>query len=198
MARQGRRRRRRRGRSVAAGLALSAAGLFSPSATVGFLPSLPPPRPCRDIRRGIDDSPRKLLGSLPTASRLAYHPSDEPLSERIRGVQAEWEGVAFIQNVKDKLDAAEKLLQANAESAEANAADVIEQGESEDYLLKPFAEGMFAAGEALAKEMMEVRQEYDELKASKMVEESTEDVVRTVVLVEKGENNKHRLLQFDI
>jgi hypothetical protein len=179
------------------GIALSACALSS-STTIAFLHFLPLPgtRHSNDNQQNQKNPNLDMpTDSLPRISQLAYYPSDEPLSERLKDVEADWESVKLIrEGIKyftDELNAAEKIAKVNAESAEKGAADVIEQGESDDYLLKPFVEGMGETGKILAKEMMEVRQEFDELKASKIVEESTEDVIRVAVLVEKGERTTH-------
>eukprot|EP00584_Thalassiosira_punctigera_P003794 CAMPEP_0172538826 /NCGR_PEP_ID=MMETSP1067-20121228/10138_1 /TAXON_ID=265564 ORGANISM="Thalassiosira punctigera, Strain Tpunct2005C2" /NCGR_SAMPLE_ID=MMETSP1067 /ASSEMBLY_ACC=CAM_ASM_000444 /LENGTH=742 /DNA_ID=CAMNT_0013324401 /DNA_START=25 /DNA_END=2253 /DNA_ORIENTATION=- len=121
-------------------------------------------------------------------SALAFYPSDESLSERLKNVQAEWNNVkkeGIAKFFSDELEAAEKILRGNADRAERGAKDVIEKGESEDYLLKEGFHGMVDTGKMLASEMKEVRQEFDELKATKLVEKAAEDVVETTVLVEK-------------
>ena len=52
--------------------------------------------------------------------------------------------------------------------------------------MKEGFQAMSNVGKALTREMWEVRQEFDELKAVKSVEEAAEDVVGADVLVEKS------------
>mmetsp|Transcript_6778 Transcript_6778/g.11861 ORF Transcript_6778/g.11861 Transcript_6778/m.11861 type:complete len:706 (+) Transcript_6778:147-2264(+) len=166
------------------------------SSTTAFLHS-PPRTSILSIRRNRDTNPQKKTSlsesedETPSLiSQLGFYPSDDEttLAERLKNVQAEWDNVKKegIGNFfSDELDAAEKIIQGNADNAERGAADVIEKGESEDYLLKDGFHGMVEGGKKLASEMMEVRQEFDELKAAKIVEEAAEGVVSTTVLVEK-------------
>ena len=127
-------------------------------------------------------------------SQLSFYPSNEPLSERIKAVQKEFDHVkeSGIGNfLSDELDAAEKVIQNAATAATSTANDVITKSEADaegntDYLLKGGFDKMGEAGKALAHEMWEVRQEFDELKAAKIVEEAAEDVVGTDVMIEKG------------
>jgi len=132
------------------------------------------------------------VSSSPIISQLAYYPSDETLSERLKNVQAEWDNVkkdGIGKFFVDELEAAERILQGNAADAESKANDVIEKGSSAeeggDYLLKEGFHKMSETGKMLAQEIWEVRQEFDELKAAKVVEEAAENVVSTDVLVEK-------------
>ena len=127
-------------------------------------------------------------------SQLSFYPSDEPLSERIKAVQKEFDHVkesGIGKFLSDELDAAEKVIQNAATAATSSANDVITKSEADaegngDYLLKGSFDKMGEAGKALAHEMWEVRQEFDELKAAKIVEEAAEDVVGTDVMIEKG------------
>ena len=123
-------------------------------------------------------------------SQLAFYPSDETLSERLKNVQAEWDNVkkdGIGKFFADELEAAEKIIQGNAADAEKGANDVIEKGE-DDYLLKEGFHNMAETGKKLANEIWEVKHEFDELKAAKIVEEAAEDIVSTDVLVEKGKS----------
>ena len=138
------------------------------------------------------------VSSSPIISQLAYYPSDETLSERLKNVQAEWDNVkkdGIGKFFVDELEAAERILQGNAADAESKANDVIEKGSSAeeggDYLLKEGFHKMSETGKMLAQEIWEVRQEFDELKAAKVVEEAAENVVSTDVLVEKGKSRKN-------
>ena len=165
------------------------------SSTTAFLHS-PPRTSILSIRRNCHNNPQKKTSlsesedETPSLiSQLGFYPSDESLSDRLKNVQAEWDNVkkeGIGKFFSDELDAAEKIIQGNADNAERGAADVIEKGESDDYLLKDGFHGMVEGGKKLASEMMEVRQEFDELKAAKIVEEAAEGVVSTTVLVEKG------------
>lgn len=123
-------------------------------------------------------------------SQLAFYPSDESLTERLKNVQAEWDNVkkeGIGKFFADELEAAERIIRGDADRAESGANDVISKGESDDYLLKDGFQAMGDTGKRLASEMKEIRQEFDELKAAKIVEKAAEDVVETTVLVEKGE-----------
>jgi len=136
-----------------------------------------------------DDIDKSLI------SQLAFYPSDEPLSERLKNVQETFddtrkEGIGKF--FSDEFEAANKIIKGNADSATSKANDVISKSIEDsdgdgDYLLREGFMKMSETGKALAHELWEVRQEFDELKAAKIVEEAAEDVVSTDVLIEKGE-----------
>ena len=137
-----------------------------------------------------DDIDKSLI------SQLAFYPSDEPLSERLKNVQEAFDDTMRKEGIgkffSDEFEAANKIIKGNADSATTNANDVItksiEDSDGEgDYLLREGFMKMSETGKALAHELWEVRQEFDELKAAKIVEEAAEDVVSTDVLIEKGE-----------
>jgi len=137
-----------------------------------------------------DDIDKSLI------SQLAFYPSDEPLSERLKNVQEAFDDTVRKEGIgkffSDEFEAANKIIKGNADSATSNANDVITKSIEDsdgdgDYLLREGFMKMSETGKALAHELWEVRQEFDELKAAKIVEEAAEDVVSTDVLIEKGE-----------
>mmetsp|Transcript_20155 Transcript_20155/g.43781 ORF Transcript_20155/g.43781 Transcript_20155/m.43781 type:complete len:715 (+) Transcript_20155:116-2260(+) len=159
------------------------------SSTTAFLHS-PPRTSTLSVRHNRNNNIQQktsLSDSSPIISKLGFYPSDEPLSERLKNVQVEWDNVkkeGIGKFFADELDAAENILQGNAADAENTANDVIEKGEG-DYLLKEGFHNMAETGKMLANEIWEVRQEFDELKAAKIVEEATEGVISTNVVVER-------------
>ena len=137
-----------------------------------------------------DDVDKSLI------SQLAFYPSDEPLSERLKNVQEAFDDTVRKEGIgkffSDEFEAANKIIKGNADSATTNANDVISKSIEDsdgdgDYLLREGFQKMGDVGKDLAHELWEVRQEFDELKAAKIVEEAAEDVVSTDVLIEKGE-----------
>jgi hypothetical protein len=131
---------------------------------------------------------------------LAYYPNDETLSERLRNVRDEWDGVrrdGIGKFLSDEFDLAERLMLGNAESAVKEANDVMGRGATDEspssssggegYLLKEGFHAMAAAGERLAGEVRAVRQELDVSRAARGVEGVAEDVVGADVLIERGE-----------
>ena len=177
-------------------------GIVSSTTTNAFLHS-PPRTSTLSIRhkRNQQQNKRTLFSDSSAdeeaktlISQLAFYPSDEPLSERIKNVQAEFDNVrssGIGKFLSDELEAAEKIIQGHAASAESTANDVITKSEEDsegsgDYLFREGFQAMSDVGKTLAREIWEVRQEFDELKAAKSVEEAVEDVVGADVLVEKS------------
>ena len=137
-----------------------------------------------------DDIDKSLI------SQLAFYPSDEPLSERLKNVQETFDTTVRKEGIgkffSDEFEAANKIIKGNADSATTKANDVISKSIEDsdgdgDYLLREGFQKMSDVGKDLVHELWEVRQEFDELKAAKIVEEAAEDVVSTDVLIEKGE-----------
>lgn len=172
-------------------------GACASSTTLAFL-HYPPRTSTLSIRHNNRNEQKQKSTSLLSSEKesssiitnLAFYPSsDETLSERLKNVQSEWDSVkqeGIGKFFADELESAEKILHGNAADAESAANTAIESSESDGYLLKEGFEKMGDVGKMLANEMWEVRQEFDELKAVKIVEEAAEDVVSTDVVVEKG------------
>lgn len=134
-------------------------------------------------------------------SQLAFYPTDESFSERLKHVLSEWDTVKRTGMGKffsDEMDAAGKIVKGTVATAEDNANRVmlLDQerssslsGEGEgggDYLLKEGFHNMADTGIQLANEIRAVQQVFNELNAAKIVEEAAEDVVSTGLLMEKG------------
>lgn len=126
-----------------------------------------------------------------TSSRLAFYPNDDDASfaQRLKNVQMEWskinaEGIGKF--FSDELSAANQMLK-EAGEADKSAKDVIEQvaEDSNNYLLKESFHSMVEGGKMIANEMREVKQEFEEIKASRIVESVAEDVISNGVTVEK-------------
>ena len=174
---------------------------LSSSAVLAFLPSSRPRTSTLSIRHDHrpqtkqikhlysgDESPNAII------SALAFYPTDDSLPERLKNVQTEFDNIVnkekgggIAKFFADEIDAAEKIIQGHASDAEKGADLVIAKSGSEDYLLKDGFHNMAEAGKKLTQEIFEVKQEFDELKAAKIVEEAAQDVVSTDVMVEKGE-----------
>ncbi len=127
-------------------------------------------------------------------SQLAFYPTDESYSERLKNVLSEWDHVkrdGIGKFFSDEITSAEKIVKGNVATAEDKAnrviLDVSEAGEgSGDYLLKEGFHNMADTGIKLANEIRAVQQVFNELNAAKIVEEAAEDVVSTGLLMEKG------------
>ena len=130
-------------------------------------------------------------------SQLAFYPTDESFSERLKHVLSEWDTVKRTGMGKffsDEMDAAGKIVKGTVATAEDNANRVmlLDQERSlsgeggGDYLLKEGFHNMADTGIQLANEIRAVQQVFNELNAAKIVEEAAEDVVSTGLLMEKG------------
>jgi len=177
--------------SIVLGIVLGISTI-SYTTTYAFLHTLPSSTiSIRHTRLSATDDIDKSL-----ISRLAFYPSDEPLSERLKNVQEAFDDTVRKEGIgkffSDEFEAANKIIKGNADSATTNADDVITKSIEDsdgdgDYLLREGFQKMSDVGKDLVHELWEVRQEFDELKAAKIVEEAAEDVVSTDVLIEKGE-----------
>jgi hypothetical protein len=114
---------------------------------------------------------------------LAHYPTDETLSERLKGVVGEWDGLrrrGIGKFLLDEYELAERLMLGNADSAVRNANDVMGRdgassssggGEGEGgYLLKKRFQAMATAGEKIPGEMRAVWQVMDVSRAARGVE----------------------------
>ena len=178
--------------SIVLGIGISTISYTTKTNTHAFLHTLP--SSTISLRyttlSATDDIDKSLI------SQLAFYPSDEPLSERLKNVQEAFDDAVRKEGIgkffSDEFEAANKIIKGNADSATSKANDVITKSMEDsdgdgDYLLREGFMKMSETGKALAHELWEVRQEFDELKAAKIVEEAAEDVVSTDVLIEKGE-----------
>ena len=122
-------------------------------------------------------------------SRLAFYPSDEaPFTDRLKRIQDAWDNVVkegIPQFLSDELDAAEKIAKGNVDNAQLATLDDTIKRES----------GIVDGGKNLASEITDLRQEFDELKAVKMIEETTEEVMSTIIFLSKDlENSVHNVI----
>lgn len=170
----------RRNSALSLSILLGACSIYS-SATMAFLCSSRHFSSRRNNNRDYQD-PKKPL------SRLAFYPSDEPFANRLKRVQDAWDNVVkegIPQFLSDELDAAEKIVKGNVDNAQLATLDDTIKGES----------GIVDGGKNLASEITDLRQEFDELKAVKMIEETTEEVMSTIILLQKDlENSVHSVI----
>jgi hypothetical protein len=149
----------------------------------------------RSTKRRLSSSSSEQQQFNSIISQLAFYPTDESYSERLKNVLSEWDHVkrdGIGKFFSDEITSAEKIVKGNVATAEDKAnrviLDVSEGGEgSGDYLLKEGFHNMADTGIKLANEIRAVQQVFNELNAAKIVEEAAEDVVSTGLLMEKGE-----------
>lgn len=119
------------------------------------------------------------------SSTLSYYKPDEPFSKRLSHVQSELES---IQNggILDELTSAEKKLMHNVDYANQYANKVSDSDRDEIHLAKQMLKGALKQGREIVSEVKEIKREFDELQAAKILESATQDIVYKDVSMEKG------------
>ncbi|KAL7451028.1 hypothetical protein ACHAWC_004245 [Mediolabrus comicus] len=125
-----------------------------------------------------------------SSSTLSYYKPDEPFSKRLSHVQSELESIhdggGLQQFITDELTSAEKKLMNNVDYANQYANKVSESDRDEIHLAKQILKGALKQGREIASEVKEIKREFDELQAAKILESATQDIVYKDVSVEKG------------
>lgn len=122
-------------------------------------------------------------------SHLFYYKSDEPFSERLNVIQSELESIkdeGLHQFIIDELTSAQKKLMNDFDYALQFANKVSDSDSDEIRLAKKILKGALERGREIANEVREVKREFDELQAAKILEGISEDIVKKNFLVEKG------------
>jgi hypothetical protein len=125
-----------------------------------------------------------------SSSTLSYYKPDEPFSKRLSHVQSELESIhdggGLQQFITDELTSAEKKLMNNVDYANQYANKVSDSDRDEIHLAKQILKGALKQGREIASEVKEIKREFDELQAAKILESATQDIVYKDVSVEKG------------
>ncbi len=125
-----------------------------------------------------------------SSSTLSYYKPDKPFSKRLSHVQSELEyiqdGGGLQQFITDELTSAEKKLMNSVDYANQYANKVSDSDRDEIHLAKQILKGALKQGREIASEVKEIKREFDELQAAKILESATQDIVYKDVSVEKG------------
>ncbi|ACI64222.1 predicted protein [Thalassiosira pseudonana CCMP1335] len=113
-----------------------------------------------------------------SSSQLNYYKSDEPFAERLsRSISPE---------LLNEINAAQKALVAQVKYADKYAESIMKRGHREEAkIIKKVLSGLQSREGALVSEMKEVKLEYDEVKAAKLLGEAVEETVRSDLMVER-------------
>lgn len=115
------------------------------------------------------------------SSTLSYYKPDEPFSKRLSHVQSELESIqnggGLKQFILDELTSAEKKLMHNVDYANQYANKGSDSDRDEIHLAKQMLKGALKQGREIASEVKEIKREFDELQAAKILESATQDIV---------------------
>ena len=109
-----------------------------------------------------------------SSSTLSYYKPDEPFSKRLSHVQSELESIrdgGGVQKfITDELTSAEKKLMNSVDYANQYANKVSDSDRDEIHLAKQILKGALKQGREIASEVKEIKREFDELQAAKILE----------------------------
>lgn len=107
------------------------------------------------------------------SSTLSYYKPDEPFSKRLSHVQSELESIQD-GGILDELTSAEKKLMHNVDYANQYANKVSDSDRDEIHLAKQMLKGALKQGREIASEVKDIKREFDELQAAKILESATQ------------------------